>query len=184
MKKKISVLLDQKEMDRALSRMAHEIVERNKGSKDLCLVGIRTGGVPLAHRLKEKIKAIEPIDPPLGILDITLYRDDWSRLSQHPVIKKTEIPFSIDDRIIVLVDDVIYTGRTIRAALDALIDYGRPAKIELAVLVDRGRRELPIQPDFSGLTLPTSKNEHVNCYLKELSGKDQVVLEKAVNDDE
>jgi len=173
------ILLNEKEIDRALSRMAHEIIERNKGIDSLCLVGIRTGGVPLAQRLQEKIGKIEGNNPPVGILDITLYRDDWSNLSQHPIIRKTEIPFSIDNKKIILVDDVIYTGRTIRAALDALIDYGRPSKIELAVLVDRGRRELPIQPDFSGLTLSTSKDEHVNVYLKEISGRDEVLLEKA-----
>jgi len=173
------VILDDKEMDRALTRMAHEIIERNKGVDDLCLIGIRTGGVPLAYRLKEKIEKIEGTAPEVGVLDITLYRDDWSNLSQHPIIRKTEIPFSIDDKTIVLVDDVIYTGRTIRAALDAVIDYGRPSRIELAVLVDRGRRELPIQPDFCGITLSTSRQEHVNVYLKEIAGKDVVLLEKA-----
>ncbi len=177
------VILDEKEIDRALSRMAHQIVERNKGVENLCLIGIRTGGVPLAYRLQKKIEEIEGNAPQVGILDITLYRDDWSNLSQHPIIRKTEIPFSIDEKTIVLVDDVIYTGRTTRAALDAVIDYGRPAKIELAVLVDRGRRELPIQPDFCGVTLSTSRNEHVNVYLKEISGKDQVLLEKAENAD-
>ncbi len=177
------VILDEKEIDRALSRMAHQIVERNKGVENLCLIGIRTGGVPLAYRLQKKIEEIEGSAPKVGILDITLYRDDWSNLSQHPIIRKTEIPFSIDEKTIVLVDDVIYTGRTTRAALDAVIDYGRPAKIELAVLVDRGRRELPIQPDFCGVTLSTSRNEHVNVYLKEISGKDQVLLEKAEDAD-
>ncbi len=175
------VIMDEKEIDRALSRMAHQIIERNKGVKDLCLIGIRTGGVPLACRLQKKIEQIEGSAPQVGILDITLYRDDWSNLSQHPIIRKTEIPFSIDDKKIVLVDDVIYTGRTIRAAMDAVIDYGRPSKIELAVLVDRGRRELPIQPDFCGVTLSTSGSEHVNVYLKEVSGKDQVLLEKTDN---
>lgn len=172
-------ILDAKEMDRALSRMAHEIVERNKGIENLALVGIRTGGVPLAMRLADKIKAIEGSAPDVGILDITLYRDDWSRLSLHPIIRKTEIPFSIDDKVIVLVDDVIYTGRTIRAALDALMDYGRPGKIELAVLVDRGRRELPIQPDFTGILIKTAPKEHVNVYLKEIAGRDEVLLEEA-----
>ncbi len=177
--KRPRIILDEKEIDRALSRMAHQIVERNKGVENLCLIGIRTGGVPLAHRLQEKIETIEGSAPKVGILDITLYRDDWSHLSQHPIIRKTEIPFSIDAKTIILVDDVIYTGRTTRAALDAVIDYGRPAKIELAVLVDRGRRELPIQPDFCGVTLSTSRNEHVNVYLREISGNDQVILEES-----
>ncbi len=176
--KKIRRLLDSKEIDRSLSRMAHEVLEKNKGTKGLCLVGIRTGGVPLASRLQKKIKEIEGIAPDVGILDITLYRDDWSTLSQHPIVRSTDIPFSIDGRMIVLVDDVIYTGRTIRAALDALTDYGRPGKIELAVLVDRGRRELPIQPDFTGISLSTSKDEHVNVYLEEIAGRDEVLLEK------
>ncbi len=172
-------LLDSREIDRTLSRMAHEIVEKNKGTGRLCLVGIRTGGVPLASRLQKKIREIEGTAPEIGILDITLYRDDWSTLSQHPIVRSTEIPFSIDDKVIVLVDDVIYTGRTIRAAMDALTDYGRPGKIELAVLVDRGRRELPIQPDFTGISLSTSTDEHVNVYLEEISGRDEIVLEKS-----
>jgi pyrimidine operon attenuation protein/uracil phosphoribosyltransferase len=172
-------LLDSKEIDRTLARMAHEIVEKNKGTGSLCLVGIRTGGVPLASRLQKKIKDIEGTAPDVGILDITLYRDDWSTLSQHPIVRSTDIPFSIDGKVIVLVDDVIYTGRTIRAALDALTDYGRPGKIELAVLVDRGRRELPIQPDFTGISLSTSSDEHVNVYLEEISGRDEVVIEKS-----
>ncbi len=173
------VILNEKEIDRALNRMAHQIVERNKGVKDLCLIGIRTGGVPIAYRIQQKIENIEGKAPQVGVLDITLYRDDWSSLGQHPIIRKTEIPFPIDDKVIVLVDDVIYTGRTTRAALDAVIDYGRPRRVQLAVLVDRGRRELPIQPDFCGVCLSTSKNEHVNVYLKEIAGEDKVLLEKA-----
>ncbi len=172
-------LLDSKEIDRTLARIAHEILEKNKGTGSLCLVGIRTGGVPLAFRLQKKIKEIEGTAPDVGVLDITLYRDDWSTLSQHPIVRSTDIPFSIDGKTIMLVDDVIYTGRTIRAALDALTDYGRPGKIELAVLVDRGRRELPIQPDFTGISLSTSSNEHVNVYLDEISGRDEVVIEKS-----
>ncbi len=171
-------LLNATEMDRTLARMAHEIVEKHKGTKNLCLVGIRTGGVPLAFRLQKKIHEIEDTAPDIGVLDITLYRDDWSTLSQHPIVRSTDIPFSVNGKNIILVDDVIYTGRTIRAALDALTDYGRPGKIELAVLVDRGRRELPIQPDYAGLTLSTSKDEHVNVYLREVSGRDEVLLEK------
>lgn len=166
-----------KEMDRAITRMAHEIVEANKGVRGLCLIGIRTGGAPLAERLKQRIAAIEGEVPHTGVLDITLYRDDWSRLSQHPIVRKTEIPFSLDDRTVILVDDVLYTGRTIRAALDAIMDLGRPMKIQLAVLVDRGRRELPIQPDYAGLTLQTAADERVNVYLNEIDGRDEVFIE-------
>ena len=164
------IVLDSKGMDRALTRMAHEIIEQNKGIKDLALIGIRTGGVPLSERLQQRIAA--------GILDITLYRDDWSTLSQHPIVRKTEISFPVDNKNIVLVDDVLYTGRTVRAALDALIDLGRPQKIQLAVLVDRGRRELPIKPDFVGLSIRTSASEHVNVFLNEIAGRDEVVLEE------
>ncbi len=167
-----------KEMDRAITRMAHEIVEANKGVGNLCLIGIRTGGVPLAERLQQRIAAIEGEIPKMGVLDITLYRDDWSRLDQHPIVRKTEISFPVDDRTVVLVDDVLYTGRTVRAALDAIMDLGRPRKIQLAVLVDRGRRELPIRADFSGLTLQTSADEHVNVYLNEIDGKDEVLLNR------
>jgi len=174
----IRPVLDTKEMDRALTRMAHEIVEQNKGVKNLALIGIRTGGVPLAERIQQRIAAIEGTMLPAGILDITLYRDDWSKRSQHPIVRKTEIPFSVDDQNIILVDDVLYTGRTVRAALDAITDLGRPKKIQLAVLVDRGMRELPIQPDYVGLALQTSAGEHVNVYLNELDGRDVVVVEQ------
>ncbi len=173
-----TIIMTKKEMDRAITRMAHEIIERNKGVENLGLIGIRTGGMPLAYRLQKKIHAIECTKPPVGVLDITLYRDDWSTLSQHPIIGKTEIPFPIDKMNIVLVDDVLYTGRTIRAALDAITDFGRPRSIQLAVLVDRGRRELPIQPDFTGLAFKTSSSEHVNVFLEETDGRDEVVIEK------
>jgi len=173
-----NTIMTKKEMDRALTRMAHEIIERNKGVENLGLIGIRTGGMPLAYRLQKKIEAIENSKPPVGVLDITLYRDDWSTLSQHPIIGKTEIPFAIDGMTVVLVDDVLYTGRTIRAALDAITDFGRPRSIQLAVLVDRGRRELPIQPDFTGLAFKTSSTEHVNVFLEETDGRDEVVIEK------
>jgi len=172
------IVLDSKGMDRALTRMAHEIIEQNKGIKDLALIGIRTGGVPLSERLQQRIAAVEGTMVPAGILDITLYRDDWSTLSQHPIVRKTEISFPVDNKNIVLVDDVLYTGRTVRAALDALIDLGRPQKIQLAVLVDRGRRELPIKPDFVGLSIRTSASEHVNVFLNEIAGRDEVVLEE------
>ncbi len=179
-----STIMTRKEMDRALTRMAHEIIERNKGIDHLGLIGIRTGGMPLAYRLQKKISEIEAVKPPVGVLDITLYRDDWSTLSQHPIIGKTEIPFAIDDMTTVLVDDVLYTGRTVRAALDALTDFGRPRRIQLAVLVDRGRRELPIQPDFTGLSFKTSSSEHVNVFLEEIAGRDQVVIEKSIQQEE
>jgi pyrimidine operon attenuation protein/uracil phosphoribosyltransferase len=153
------------------------MVEHNKGITDVALLGIRTGGVPLAERLQQRIAAIEGHMIPTGILDITLYRDDWSKLSQHPIVRKTEIPFSIDDKHVILVDDVLYTGRTIRAAMDALMDLGRPQTIQLAVLVDRGKRELPIQPDFVGLSLQTTAEEHVHVYLNEIAGRDEVILQ-------
>ena len=172
------IVLDSEEMDWALTRMAHEIIEQNKGVRDLALIGIRTGGVPLADRLQHQIASIEGIMVPTGILDITLYRDDWSTLSQHPIIKKTDILFSVDNKSIILVDDVIYTGRTVRAALDALTDFGRPRKIQLAVLIDRGRRELPIQPDFVGLSVKTSADERIDVFLTEIVGRDEVVMIK------
>jgi pyrimidine operon attenuation protein/uracil phosphoribosyltransferase len=178
----IKTIMDNKEMDRAITRMAHEIVEENKGVRNIAIIGIRTGGVPIAERLIERIAAIEGTKPSLGVLDITLYRDDWSRLSHHPIVRKTEISFSIDDKVVVLVDDVLYTGRTIRAALDALTDIGRPRKIQLAVMVDRGRRELPIQSDYTGLSVQTSADEHVNVYLNEIDGRDEVVIKKGHED--
>lgn len=176
MDNRVKVVLDSKEMERALSRMAHEIVEHNKGVENLALIGIRTGGVPLAQRLRERIAAIEQRVVPVGVLDITLYRDDWTRLSNKPMVQKTEIEFPVDDMDVVLVDDVLYTGRTVRAAMDALLDIGRPATIQLAVLVDRGRRQLPIQPDYTGLAMKTSAGEHVNVYLRETDGRDEVVV--------
>ena len=171
-------ILDAKEMERAISRMAHEIVERNKGVENLALIGIRTGGVPLAQRLRERIGAIEGRTVPVGILDITLYRDDWTRLTSRPVVQRTEIEFPIDDLDVVLVDDVLYTGRTVRAAMDALLDIGRPATIQLAVLVDRGRRQLPIQADYCGLSMKTGADEHVDCHLREIDGQDEVVVRR------
>ncbi len=169
-------ILDSSAMDRALTRMAHQVLERNRGTGELALIGIRTGGVPLAQRLRQRIGAIEGVMPPMGVLDITLYRDDWSRLSQRPVVRKTEIPFSVDDITVILVDDVLYTGRTVRAALDALSDFGRPRRVQLAVLVDRGCRELPIQADYVGISLNTSNDQHVDVHLKEVEGVDEVIF--------
>ena len=157
-------------------RIAHEIVEKNKGIADLCLVGIRNRGVYLAERLAGCIKKIENKDVPVGILDITLYRDDLTLVGSQPLVRKTEIDFDINDKILVLVDDVLYSGRTIRAALDALIDFGRPKSIQLAVLVDRGHRELPIRADYVGKNIPTAKNESVEVRLEEADGKDEVVI--------
>ncbi len=168
------LIMDAPEMGRALTRIAHEIVERNKGVKDLALVGIRTAGVPLAQRLQKLIRHIEQADVPLGELDITLYRDDLGIRKDQPVLKKTDIPFHISDKIVVLVDDVLFTGRTIRAAMDGLMDLGRPAEIQLAVLVDRGHRQLPIRANYVGKNIPTSRDENVRVFLEELGEHDRV----------
>ncbi|MEW6327302.1 MAG: bifunctional pyr operon transcriptional regulator/uracil phosphoribosyltransferase PyrR [Thermodesulfobacteriota bacterium] len=170
-------LMDEKEIDRVLTRMAHQILERNKGVEGLALVGIRTGGVFLAQRLKGKIMHTEQVDVPMGILDITLYRDDWSMIGRQPLVHKTEIGFPVEDQKIILVDDVLFTGRTVRAALDALMDFGRPKGVELAVLIDRGHRELPIEPQYVGKKINTALSERVNVFLKELGGEDKVILE-------
>jgi pyrimidine operon attenuation protein/uracil phosphoribosyltransferase len=170
-------VLDEAALDRALTRIAHEILERNGGSKDLAFVGLRTRGVTLAQRLAAKLAAIDGATVPVGTLDITLYRDDLD-MRGAPVIRGTDIPFSIKNKTVVLVDDVLYTGRTIRAALDALIDLGRPMMIQLAILIDRGHRELPIRPDFIGKNLPTSRRETVAVRLREHDGEDRVVIEE------
>lgn len=169
-------ILDAEGIQRAIRRIAHEIVERNRGVEGLVLVGIRSRGIPLAQRLAEEIQRIEGTRPPVGILDITLYRDDLSTVGAQPVVHRTEIPFSITGRRVVLVDDVLYTGRTTRAALDALIDLGRPQCIQLAVLVDRGHRELPIKADYVGKNVPTSRRETVLVRLAEEDGEDKVVI--------
>jgi pyrimidine operon attenuation protein/uracil phosphoribosyltransferase len=172
-------VMDADRMARALTRIAHEILERNRGTSDLALVGIRTRGVPLARRIAHNLKDIVHADVPTGALDITLYRDDLMRhaVGPQPVVRRTEIPFSIDDKRILLVDDVLYTGRTIRSALDALIDFGRPRSIQLIVLVDRGHRELPIKADYVGKNLPTAPKQSVQVRLQEIDGEDEVVLE-------
>jgi pyrimidine operon attenuation protein/uracil phosphoribosyltransferase len=171
--------MDADRMSRALTRIAHEILERNRGLDELALVGIRTRGVPLARRLARALKEINGDDVPTGALDITLYRDDLMRhpVGPQPLVRRTEIPFSIDDRKIMLVDDVLYTGRTIRAALDALIDFGRPRVIQLIALVDRGHRELPIKADYVGKNLPTSLRQSVQVRLQEIDGIDEIVVE-------
>lgn len=169
-------VMDEENIRRALYRLSHEITEHNKGIDDLALVGIRTRGVPLANRLAELIKEHESEAIPVGILDITFYRDDLSLIANHPVLHRTEIPFNLTGKKIVLVDDVLYTGRTVRAALDALMDLGRPDSIQLAVLVDRGHRELPIRADYVGKNLPTAKREVVHVKLKEIDGEDKVII--------
>jgi len=169
-------LLDKKEMERALVRISHEIVERNKGVEGLCLVGIQKGGVHLARRLAGKIKEIEGSEVPVGSLDITFYRDDL-RLRQ-PSVSRTEIDFDITGKKVVLVDDVFYTGRSTRAAMDAIMDIGRPALVQLAVLIDRGHRELPIRADYVGKNIPTSRDERVEVFLEEDGRPDGVLLEK------
>ena len=172
--------MDADRIGRSLARIAHEILERNHRVEELALVGIRRRGVPLAKRLAQAIHRINNVDVPTGALDITLYRDDLMRIAvaAQPVIRRTEIPFSIDDKRILLVDDVLYTGRTIRAALDALIEFGRPKAIQLVVLVDRGHRELPIKADYVGKNLPTSLSQSVQVHLTETDGRDEVeVLE-------
>ncbi|HHV78377.1 MAG TPA: bifunctional pyr operon transcriptional regulator/uracil phosphoribosyltransferase PyrR [Firmicutes bacterium] len=172
-------IMDEQAMDRALSRIAHEVVERNKGVEGVVLVGIRRRGVPLANRLKQKIAEIEGKNIPVGVLDITLYRDDLALKAEQPVVQKTEVPFSVKGKHVVMVDDVIYTGRTARAAMDAIMDLGRPRTIQLAVLVDRGHRELPIRPDYVGKNVPTSQKEIIHVKVSEIDGADEVVIEEA-----
>jgi pyrimidine operon attenuation protein / uracil phosphoribosyltransferase len=174
------VLMDGERMSRTLTRIAHEIVERNRGVGDIALVGVRTRGVPIAKRLAAILREITGHEVSTGALDITLYRDDLMKtaVGPQPIVRRTEIPFSIDGRHIVLVDDVLYTGRTIRAALDALIDFGRPSTIQLVVLVDRGHRELPIKADYVGKNVPTSRRETVQVRLAEIDGVDEVQLDQ------
>ncbi len=172
-------ILDSVEIDRILKRMAYEILEKHKKNDHLSLIGIHTRGVFLAYRLQQHIKAAEGEEIPTGEIDITLYRDDWTQMSPQPVVKTTDIAFSVDDKRIVLVDDVLFTGRTVRAAMDALVDFGRPARIELAVLIDRGHRELPIQSNYTGQCINTKRSEMINVMLKECDENDQVTLTTA-----
>lgn len=169
-------LLDRDGIRRSLTRIAHEILEKNKGVEDLILVGIRRRGVPLAERLAEIIKQIEGVQVPVGKLDITLYRDDLTALSDYPVVRGTEIPYDVTNKTVIFVDDVLYTGRTIRAAMDALMDMGRPHLIQLAVLIDRGHRELPIRADYIGKNVPTAKKESIKVMLQEIDGEEGVVI--------
>ncbi len=170
------LIMDSMGINRALSRITHEIIERNRGAQDLVLIGIRRGGVDLANHLARKIKELEGIDLTIGELDITLYRDDLSSKKEQPILRKTVIPFDVTDKKIILVDDVLYTGRTIRAALDGIMDLGRPKEIQLAVMIDRGHRELPIRPDYVGKNLPTSRNEVVKVTLDQ-GDENRVVIE-------
>ena len=171
------LVLDPPSIEKAVVRMAHEILEKNKGDEGLlALVGIHTRGVILAHRLEKALQTISQVKVPIGLLDINLYRDDLTKASEQPVIHKTEINFDLDNKTVVLVDDVLYTGRTIRSALNALIDFGRPKKIELAVLIDRGHRELPIRADFVGKNIPTSEKEIVYVRFLETDNKEEVVV--------
>lgn len=173
------VVMDADRIDRSITRIAYEILEKNKGVEDLALIGIRTRGVHLAQRIQEKIFHIEGTTVPLGILDITLYRDDIAQRKGKPRLERTDVPFTLDNKKVVLVDDVLFTGRTIRAAMDALIDFGRPKRIQLAVLVDRGHRELPIRADFVGKDFPSSLWEAVSVHLKENDQKDEVIIEES-----
>ena len=177
-----SVVLTEQDISRAVTRITHEILEKNKGATSLVLVGIRTRGATLAKRIEKKINDIEGIEVDLGVLDITLYRDDLSAGKQNPVIEKTSIP-SLEGKQVVLIDDVLFTGRSIRAAIDALIDFGRPASIQLGVLIDRGHRELPIRPDYVGKNIPTSKADRVQVLMREDDGKDEVCIIDALTKD-
>ena len=176
-------LLSEQDFTRIVTRLSHEILEKNRGSEDLVIIGIRTRGAYLATRISEKIREIEGVEVPTGFLDITLYRDDFRTRLKQPAVEVTNIPFKIDEKNIVLVDDVLYTGRTIRSALDALMDFGRPAMILLAVLVDRGHRELPIRPDFVGKNIPTSIGEEVKVFMKEVDKTDKVLLIEEPNNE-
>jgi len=169
--------MDADQIRRAITRLGHEIGERHGGTNDLVLIGIQRRGVVLAHRLADAIAAAEHVRVPIGALDISLYRDDLSELATYPIVRPTELPFDITDRTVVLVDDVLFTGRTIRAAMDALIDFGRPRAVRLVVLVDRGHRELPIRADHVGRNIPTARTERVNVHVQELDGVDEVELD-------
>ena len=169
-------LMDEKAIGRAITRISHEIIERNKGIEDVVLVGIKTRGVPIADRIGKKIQQIEGASVNTGEVDITLYRDDLKKIDVDPVINGSNVQFSIDDKIVILVDDVLYTGRTVRSALDAIIDIGRPKAIQLAVLGDRGHRELPIRADYVGKNVPTSKGEIISVKLSEIDGEDSVTI--------
>lgn len=171
-----ALIMDKNAMNRAITRIAHEIIEKHKGVENVALIGIQRRGVPLAKRIARKIEEIESVKVPIGILDITFYRDDLSLLASHPVINGTEISFQIEGKKIVLVDDVIYTGRTVRAAIECLFDLGRPKMVQLAVMIDRGHRELPFRPDYVGKNIPTSRSEVVSVQVEEIDNVDKVTI--------
>jgi pyrimidine operon attenuation protein/uracil phosphoribosyltransferase len=171
-----NVLMDSETIDRTIVRITSEILEKNKGAKELVVIGIRTRGVHIAERIVNRINKLEKIKPPMGTLDITLYRDDLRGKTEWPKVERTEIPFSVEDKEVILVDDVIYTGRTTRAALEEIMDFGRPSSIQLAAMVDRGHRELPIQADYVGIKVNTLSTEEVRVHLKETDGKDEVIV--------
>lgn len=175
-------VLDKEGMRRSIMRISHEIIEKNKGTQDLAIIGIRTRGAVLAQRLASFIKDIDKSDIPVGILDITLYRDDLTDVGQQPAVRSTEIDFDIKDKKVILADDVLFKGRTVRAAMDALIDLGRPKNIQLAVLIDRGHRELPIRADYAGKNVPTSLKENVQVRFEETDGCDEVVIEEIIDE--
>ena len=173
-----ALLMDEDRLARTFARMAHEILERHPDMQGVVLVGVRSRGVPIARRLSQRLKEATGVAPAVGALDITLYRDDLTTVATHPILKATDIPFPIEGRTVVLVDDVLFTGRTVRAALDELIDFGRPGRIELAVLIDRGHRELPIRADYVGKNVPTSKKEVIGVKLADVDGVDSVVIKE------
>jgi pyrimidine operon attenuation protein/uracil phosphoribosyltransferase len=177
-------IMNEEAINRALSRIAHEIAEKNKGVDNVVAIGIQRRGVPLAKQIAEKIKKYEDAEIPVGILDITFYRDDLSLLDEHPIINGTDIPFNITNTKVILIDDVLYTGRTVRSAMEALIDLGRPSSIQLAVLIDRGHRELPIRADYVGKNVPTSKDELVKVHTPEFDGTSNVELFQIINSQE
>ena len=171
-----SMLMDETAVKRALARIAHEIVEKNKGLSSVVLIGIQRRGVPMSRRIAKMLGQIEGVEPQVGILDITFYRDDLSMLSSHPVVNGTDIPFNINGKTVVLIDDVLFTGRTVRAAIEAVFDMGRPAAIQLAIMIDRGHRQLPFRADYVGKNIPTSNTESIHVELVEIDGRDCVVL--------
>ena len=177
MKKKKTVL-NAPDFKRIITRISHQVIEKHKGTSKLALVGIQTRGDFLAKRLADEIEAIENVRLPVGSMDINMYRDDWTKISHQPTVRPSDIPFSVDDMDIILVDDVLFTGRTIRAAMDALMDFGRPSRIELAILVDRGHRELPIQADFKGISVETAPDQMINVLVAEHDQEDAVFLEQ------
>ncbi len=170
----IHMILDAKDIERILDKMTHDIIETHRQMEKLALIGVHTRGVFLARRIQARIKAQQGIEPGTGAVDINLYRDDWTRIGAQPVVRKSEIAFNIDEKQIILIDDVLFTGRTIRAAMDAMMDFGRPARIELGVLIDRGHRELPIHANYVGQTIKTTLNEAVDVLLEEIDGEDRV----------